>query len=377
MRTYLYHELIYEIRIRNFNIPNIKLDFYFNDKTQEIFLHQISGEDFYLYLSQSSNSIQNITIPYYKYSVYDDMSGSLNVYVGGNWNVDKKRFICGYDMLHTKMSGKPKWYLDYDLRRTSIRVKCNVSEKTHNLFTRRRKIANILELDEVNGDKKYIDGFNDDFFFINDDDVGREYVADEHECQYYYLNDIDSHIFNWINKTVLSYIKSLPIPDLLPINKIFKEPKHQKISYKIPELYLSDVLNICGCKYSDYSDIFLYEKENFKISPSFRLVNLSTKIDNIKNRHKDIFREGFIWCVEYYDGKKRKYDNFAKPFFKISLQIANDVYVINGDNSISSDDRLESFKSIIEYNGEYEQEIFLICRNIRKNEIKILKNHEK
>jgi hypothetical protein len=363
MKTRIYHELLYELRIRNFNIPNIELFFSFNEETKEINLYYMNGENFNISLSNRSEIFNTITIPYYKYSLYDDMSGSLTVYVGRNWETDKNRFLNNLG-IHTKMQGRDKWYLKYDLRASQPKKSCKVSEKQHKLFSRIRKIQELFEFDDnfINNRKN---NYYNVFYFLNEDDCGREYSADSNECQYYHLIDIDFYIYGWVYKNVIQYLRSLPIPELLPFYKIFKEPKHQKINYKLPELFLS------GRNFTKYEDYYKNCYEKLKISPSKRLASLGYDLNNIKNPLKLLAYEGFIWGVEKYDVSPSKFnENDVKPFFKISLKIANDVFVIDASCK-TFDEIIETFKPINEYNGEYEEgeEVFLICRNIRNDEI--------
>lgn len=365
MKTRMYHELLYELRIRNFNIPNVDLSFGYNDETKEIDLYYMKGENYNISCSKISQSFSTISIPHYVCSVYDDMSGELVVYAGKNWEADKKQFLNNRG-IHTKMQGRDKWYLKYDLRAYREKKSCKVSDKQHNFFIRKRKINELFEFEE-----EFIyslkNNYHNHYYFLNDDDCGREYSAGSNECQYYHLIDIDFYLYGWVYKNVILYLKNLPIPESLPIHEIFKEPKHQKINYKLPELYLSGRRN--STKYEEYFNRLCNEKK-LKITPSYRLASLGHDLSNIKNPLKDLAYEGFIWCVEKYDVPKSKYnEKEVRPFFKLSLKMANDVFVIDISGEKSIEDIIETLKPINEYNGEYSEEMFLICRNIRDNEI--------
>jgi hypothetical protein len=369
MKTRIYHELLYELRIRNFNIPNVELSFSYNNETKEIDLYHMSGEDYNISLSYRTQSLSTIIIPHYNYSVYDDMSGQLVVYAGKNWKEDKKRFLNNRG-IHTKMQGRDKWYLLYDLRASKPDKICEISEKQHKLFIRAKKIQELFDFDEsfIYTLENY---YYNTYYFLNNDDCGREYLANYNECKYYHLIDMDYHVYGWVYKNVIQYLKSLPIPELLPFHNIFKEPTLQKITYKIPDLYLS---GRNSTKYEEYFNRVCYEKK-LKVSPSYRLLSLSESVKNIKNPLKQLAYEGFVWCVEEYDVPRSKFnENEVRPFFKISLKIANEVYVIDVSDNKTKEEVVESFIPINEYNGEYKKEMFLICRDIRADEIVL---HEK
>jgi hypothetical protein len=342
----------------------MEFEFSFNDATKEITLYYIKGNDFRLSLSDRNHTLTTISIPYYECSVYDDMSGQLIVYTGGNWNKDKKRFL-GHRGIHTKMQGRDKWYLQYSLQPYKPKEKCENSEIQHNKFLRSKKLQELFGFEKGVFDT-FENNYYKEYFFLNDDDCGREYSAGINDCQYYRLSDIEYYIYNWVYKNVLGYIKNLPIPEFLPTYKIFKEPKNKKIKYNLPDLFLS-----CrnSTKYEDHYNNICNENK-LEVCPSFRLSSLNEDLSKIKNPLKELTYEGFVWCLKEYDRKPSRFDkNEGKPFFKISLKYSNEVYVIDVSGDKTKEEVIETFKPIDEYNGEYKEEIFLVCRNIRTEEL--------
>lgn len=178
--------IVRKAEARNWNIPGIH--FKFDSYSGVRHVSKIWGSDFQIHfcrvqgrLNEHFNDmagVHSVSIPKMEISVYEDESGPrLHVYIGENWEEDKKWFIGGIK-IHSKKDKKPRLYLLY-------RGGCKKPKSPGMQFV------------YLNTRPPYL---------VNDDDSGREYSAEGEECLYYETSKIFKQFTTWLEDNVLKLV---------------------------------------------------------------------------------------------------------------------------------------------------------------------------
>lgn len=173
----------------------VKFDEFKSGKNTYRKVAQISGINFSLWFSRNQGRINSFTIdpaavhkiviPKRELTVFDDESGPIyHTYVGGNWVNDKQTFMnCANEKHKLKAASKlylePRKYLTY---------------------------TGSLDPQAENGypGPCYGGGIKRNPYLVNDDDLGREYRANEEEPKYFHTNQVYQEVQAWLESNVLS-----------------------------------------------------------------------------------------------------------------------------------------------------------------------------
>ena len=320
--------LISELEKRNFDVPDFKLGFFLNEKG-EIQLWRI--ENFALSLKIMNDSI---LIKELDSSIYSDGSGSLQVYVGEDWESDKKEFIHG-TMFHRAMNDKPRIGIPFSL-------------------------------------------YNHEFKSCSD---SREHQPNTTDQTMYSTLEINERIEKYLD-SIVNYTKLLKYPKT-QIN-VFTEPEHIKIDLKFQS-------KMYGFQRS-------HETQEDALNPNLRLVSLSeyypkdhrfAKILNDGFVYMELKSE---LPTHPTDSAQYNYRSDQGSIIEINLKYANSIFIIDtaifqtlkdewfSDNLerknlpqeilekfISS--QLKSMIPINEYFGGYDTPIVISNRRILSDEI--------
>jgi hypothetical protein len=176
--------IVEELEKRNFDIPNLSVEFCLNYQKGSITVCEVIGEDFKLFFA--GNRIYTMNIPQKELSVFDDNSGpTLNVYVGNCWKRDKEEFMNG-SKVNSKLDGEPKLYLRY-----------NGAFGLPN-----SELSHCYPSSWKNHLRPYL---------IHNNDLGHD--PDEGEATFYSTSAVFDEFSNWLEKNVLEYILSFPVQD--------------------------------------------------------------------------------------------------------------------------------------------------------------------
>jgi len=368
-------KIVRAIEKRNWKVPGITIKFntYGSGEAKYQMIRSITGDNFKLYFCRVQGRFNNgqwndtaalhsVCFPKEIIEVFDDESGpSYYLYVGNNWEADKKWFMNSIKV-HSKLNKEPRRYLHY----------------RGNTYKQRAQ-----EL-------------------VANNDLNREYSPEGNEPVRINLEQKFNEITAWLEEFVLGYIISFPEADILQT----PTPLPELIPYKGP---WSTVFSVCDWheaerikKGKENPSELPPEKRHAYIGNGHRLVPLDVQCNG---RFPEIANEGFVWCDVNQEEKVTQDSKFAyevlsamKSFFgetyivAIKLKYANEVYV--ADNSKYEETRQELFKAIsprdrltyeelgnafasrgatiipiTEYKGDYKEPIVLINRELDFDEI--------
>ena len=329
-------KLINALKERNFNVPGFDIEFFLNREKGTVEVFRISNTD--LDFRMVGNT--HFMIKEKEICMYGDCSGSLQVYVGGNWERDRKEFFNG-KLFHRKMDGKSHIHLEYTLWGT---------------------------------------------MFKNSSGDSREYPRSVNDPEAYNASSIEKELGNYL-MGIIGEVKKTPIPAPLDL---FVEPIHIELKN---ELFAGKKLIGYGSKYNE-------DKEG--IFPSQRLLSLSMKLPEhpfAKQMHDGfIYMEiidkdaeatkpndtyGYNYAFEYdrqlgYSIEPKNYNNFyvidAATFDALKMEWFND----NPDFKNLTDNLVNEFKTeqaktmvpINEYKGGYVKPVVITNRHIWPEEMK-------
>lgn len=368
-------KIVKAIEKRNWKVPGLTIKFsvYGSGESKYCYIKNIYGDDFKLDFCKVEDELEGyndksvlfqVTIPFQQMRVYGDESlPTYYLYVGKDWNKDKKEFIHNIKAI-AKLIGKPKTYLKYEGK------KC--------------------------------DGSNQ--LLVNTNDLGREYSPEGNEHTEFVLDEKFKEFTDWLYKNVLEYILSFPEaevinPPVIP-NKLIPYKGMWDIIFSISNEPFKKRIEI-GKKNLEE----LEPEDRHASLHSYRCLIYFSLGGNDKETPKVAFGE-YIWCdtnqditskssynslnFEIRNGYFRGWDK--KLIVAISLKYANDVYVI--DNAPFDETRKQIFESIAprntltdeeltkayvargktiipinEYKGGYKEPLVLIRRELDFNEI--------
>lgn len=114
------------LRDRKWQVPGIEVDFYeYGEKQRFRRVNHIIGTDFKIGFGRiqgklpvaglnDTAAVDMVVMPKGELHVYEDGSGpTFYLYVGGNWERDRKQFINNSMKFHSKLDGNPRTYLLY------------------------------------------------------------------------------------------------------------------------------------------------------------------------------------------------------------------------------------------------------------------------
>lgn len=346
--------IISEFRKRNFKVDGINAEFSFTDKNfDRIELSKITGDDFNLTFNRGI--LESALIPEMELNIYSDGSLSFYKYVGSNWDLDKNKFYS--NKVDSKLKNESKFYLRYNKGRKFNGV-TSLEEITHKKYERLSKMRDLHIESEFNFNNLYYDGGHNPLL-VFDDDLGREYTPEEGECEYYYIDDIMYHVYTWVYDNVYLKIKNTPIPEFLKDEKLFKKPDAIPLNYDNNCFYQTRIYDI------DNKAKILY--------PNYRVLPYSQRLlDSHESKYFNIVNDGFIWLKQFNELDTPKAYIHSIDILKVTLKNANEVYVI--DNTESSIKRSKSMVHINDYKGGYKNEIIVVRRIIRSDELSVVKN---
>lgn len=175
---------------RNWNTSGIEVNFVNDTLGRQTFrrVTKISGNNFRLTFGREQGriapglkdlaAVHEIVIPKRELTVYAEEEGpNYRIYAGDNWYRDEHTFMNG-GRLQSKLYNEPKIYLIY---------------------------GGALNPQSENGwrGKRYGGGNNRNPYLVNDDDVGREYRANEDEPKYFHTDQVYQEIQAWLESNVL------------------------------------------------------------------------------------------------------------------------------------------------------------------------------
>lgn len=377
--------IVRAIEKRNWEIPGISIEFrtYGSGEEKYQYISDISGDDFKLHFGRPQGSLNEhlnnvaalseVAIPKQIIHVFDDESGpSYCLYVGKNWEKDKKRFMNSLKV-HSKMNKEERTYLKYDGNHSGRRSS----------------------------------------YLVHDNDLGREYDPVGDEPRHLCLATVFEEIINWLETNLLTFIMNFSEASQVVYPPV---PREQLIPYEGPwplVFTTSDwrmVERIETAK-KDINNVKPYDRYVYFGSGS-RLCNLgiSQKNGDGSERFPKIAYEGFIWCDTNQTitqvSTKKELSSYVrnglddKHIIAIRPKYANHLYVI--DNSVYEETREALFASIAprerltnaelddviaargativpiqDYKGNYKEPMLLIERELDFDEIEWIVEEER
>ena len=339
------YTIIEELADRNFDVPGFDVDFSFNEETAEIKVFRISSEKFDFRMV----SDYGLSIKGKQALIFNDGSGSLSVYVGKDWEAEKKEFFYS-GLVNRKHHGKSRISLHYDFR--------------NHYFG--------------SGEFKFTD------------DGGRNHDLEEGDPSCYALWEIEKELNAYMADVVLDICLCPPAGKR---KQVFVEPE--------PEYLYNDIFKDSAFyvfKDSNYAD-----QEEKGIYPSIRLVNLSSPVPKDHPLKKEM-HDGFIYMeiateapneatatkVYNYLGRERvdvfavipkNYNNFYVLDAGLARQNVNKWFDENptedrmpqGAADILYMEQANTMVPINEYKGGYINPIIICNRILRPEELSVVK----
>ena len=183
-------QIVRAFEVRNWEVPSIKVEFnqWGTGEEKYRFASVIKGSDFKLWfdIGGRNRGVFRIYIPEMELSVYCDESGPcFCLYVGDNWNRDRKTFERG-SKYNSKLIGKPRFYLRYQ----GI-CRCATSPSQYQHIHR--------------GERPPL--------LIHTNDLGREYDPVGDEPRELVTSELFAKFTDWLSENVLRAIEAQPLPE--------------------------------------------------------------------------------------------------------------------------------------------------------------------
>lgn len=337
-----------ELHKRNYDIPGLEVGFFHNvldDGSHIIKVFSVTCVDPKLAPDVDIRSNTHVRSHGMDLSLYEDMSGSLEVYCGSDWESDRDEFVNGI-RFHRKMNNKNRIVLRY----------------------------------ETDRGKK----------FVYTDDCGRGYIPDgsPSEPLSYSMVEIEMGVIAGL-ESLRSYIAGFPEKNV--DHSLFTEPDPQFLT----NLLFSET-EFHSTISSNVADRMLNDGGNQGTDVGWRLLPLGVKAPKDHPYH-EIMNDGFIYCDIANPGSPANkynwhYDGMDNIKVIVRLRNVNEVYVV--DASVSDRFRDEWFKNnpdcdsltneaynelivarartmvhINDYTGGYDKPVILIGRSLAKDEI--------
>lgn len=366
-------KIVRAIEKRNWSVPGITLEFntYGSGEAKYQLVREIIGNDFKMHFWRMQGrldgcwndvaALSTINIPRQELTVYEDESGPrFLLYVGEDWEADKDWFMNSIKV-NAKLRGEPRRYLRYSGNRRSRRSE----------------------------------------FLATDCDLGREYSPIGDEPTQFNLEQKFGEFASWLEENVLNYILSFPEADIIQSPLPLEEP----IPY---EGFWETIYSISPDR--NIERIKQGKKDPSELPPEDRHAGFGWRprlvpLDVHRNdRFPEIAYEGFIWC----DPRQRDevtQDTKLLPKVEYSMagfergwvvtirpKYANQIYVVDYSAYVETRRRLAeaiaprdrftdeevgdayaalgaTIVSITEYEGDYQEPIVLIGRELEFEEI--------
>lgn len=373
------------LKERNWNVPGITVEFDLYGDNQEEYqkVWSIEGDDFLLRFGRIIGSLgqrfnntagcTSIVIPNIELRYYNDFSGGLNYYIGGDWNTDRERFKhCS--KINSKLSGDDKWYLKYSLSESKVRN-----------YTYQGHLAS---------------------YFVANNDLGREYDPEGDEPQFFVVKEMYQRIATWLEKNVVSLIESVPKADeyIDPFSVQETQKAIPMPDIEFPKFYVGIKEHVVELKkqsqnasvpiscYTNGFLAFVNNKEGVEIPDIlygggyvFGGIAMNEKLETIEDVQ---FGEWYKPC-SYLSHESNYIPSLVKP------KVANDVYIFDaelaeikraeiianlGTRDRLTDQEVTDFKlasalslvPIAEYKGGYGKPVIAIRRKLSLDEIELV-----
>lgn len=374
--------IVKELEKRNWDVPGIDVEFgeYGTGERKFRYVQYLRGKGFKLWfcrvqgsLGSTHNDIAAITeinIPQRELNLYEDESGpTFYVYVGYNWERDCDWFMNG-SKVNSKLNEEPRRYLRFS-------GGWKRPKEPRYQFTRSGQRAPYI---------------------VHDNDLGREYDPAPGEPDWFKTSDIMNEFTLWLEKNILGYIMSEPIPS-------------EKIDIFIPkeDIPFPDGFDkfFCFCGMEDITRISIGQdnpenlpsEDRYALSSGgYRLLSWDTKNDGTV---PEIAYEGFLWCevgdIPALNSNPNicgGYKSRSRGEFIILVQpkSANDIYIADFSgqeeyrkrifNKNPKQDRLSEKQyseleripartiiPISEYKGGFKEPVVLIARELFFDEV--------
>jgi hypothetical protein len=366
-------KIIRQLEIHNWRVPGIQVEFdeYGTGEEKYRLVRTVSGDNFKLWFCRvqrrlghynDTAAVNVLNIPKMELSVYEDGSGpTFYYYVGSDWRKDKNAFV-NCSKVNSKLNKEPRMYLCYSGRSNGATL-------------------------------------------VHNNDLGREYDPKGREPHSFLKDDIFNRISKWLEKYVLTYIYSQPIPT----DKIDPFQPAEIISFPegISSLYTFG-------EWQDVDRIIQGKKDKNNLEPNNRygLIGSGHRLVpyNVSNDGSvpEIAYEGFCWCGLGEVDKNTPIDKLNIPGFnrwsdrhqsviKITPNCANDIYV--ADISVREEYKSKIFQNdskkerlseeeyreflrasgrtiipISEYKNDYKEPVVLINRELSFDEVEVVIN---
>lgn len=339
----LYSNVIDALKKRNFNVPNVNIEFNLNSEN-EITIFKLNALNGDLEMTSDYKAMYNGL----ELCIHDDGSGSVHLYCGSDWEKDKKEFMCDY--VNRKLRNKSKMTLLYN----------------------------------------YDYMYNNKHIFKATDDIGRAHYPDTTKGE-----PLEITLIKAENDILVGLKKLLNYIELFPEQKIdkdlFAEPFPLFLSNP---LFNETVLHTTIDRYK--AQDIRYDNTKSITLGGTRLLNLDIKPDK-SHKYAKFMNDGFTYCNVVLPGQdivseKQEWRN--EEDVVVILNNANGVFVIddcfndikkqwfidNPDADRMSHDAYEdalrakanTMVHINDYDGSYKNPQVIINRKIMPNEIKLL-----
>lgn len=287
---------------RNFEVPGVELEFYLDASNATVKIFKLNCD----HLDVIIVSDHRINIPKMEVSIFNDGSGSLDVYALGDWGKDRKEFVYG-TKFHCRMNNQSRLCLNYDLRYDKFCHTADSREYQPNGFSEPK-------------------------------------CYDMHKI----IGMVESHLIE-----LLAYIESFEVPERKPISEIFAAPLPLPFAMYPGKLMTFDTGDFMpgwrllglGEKLPDHPlssvmhDGFIYmEPFDEQMEPKFT------------NRWGSSSGLGNLRCAV------------------VNLLCANDVYVVDVSHD-TYDAVVSTLVRSSEYAGGYKSPVYLMNRRLKELEI--------
>ena len=344
--------IVRELAKRNWNIPGMKVTItkHGSGEDKYEYVESVEGEDFRLEFGINRCSgkhvdISEICIPQKELHVYNDESGPIYWhYIGNNWEVDKKEWFIRDRKELAKMRGLPRFYLKY----SGDHSNCGVHGRPTMLTP--------------------------------EDDINREYLPERDEPTEFVLSEVFDEMKKWLEDVVLPRIRAVSTAQV-PRPAI---PPDELISY-----YGLWKIVYSAVDWDTHLKIEKGQRNPKDLEPKDRFALGRPRFEKCIHENGEARKEIKYWthlcCDPDLDKRVRDFsvlhravhncnglalsarsDNFLVA---IELKYANDVFVVD----FSEPEIDGTAIPINDYNGEYEDPIIWVCRELEFDEIANMK----
>lgn len=386
-------QIVRALEERNWEVPGITvgLDDYGSGDQKFRLVQYIRGRDFKIHFGRPQRlmpggqwndtaAVSDITIPMRELRVCEDESGpTFYLYVGGNWGRDREKFMTGWKV-NSKLNGKRRTYLHYKgafhTDRGSYPASWHHQRRT---------------------------------YLVHTNDLGREYDPEGDEPRFFVTSEVMEEFRQYLEQTVLASIMSHPIPE--EKIDILATPDPIAFPASIGPLF-------CFGDHHEAKQIKQGKADPEKLEPSdrygligsgYRLMSPGTPNDDTVPK---IAYEGFLWCAIGEVTAETEIDSLEVPgrhrwsdrekfVIRVKPNRANGIYIADhtpyekrrkeldeatpGRDRFTDEEvadftraRARTIIPITEYQGEFEQPLVLICRELSFDEVEVVSGpHER